>query len=70
MFNQTFETMTAEETAEILMQSENLEASVIILEQYANEKVKEQLNSVQSFMQGADEDMVYDYIEKLKNKIK
>ena len=62
--------MTAEETAEILMQSENLEASVIILEQYANEKVKEQLNSVQSFMQGADEDMVYDYIEKLKNKIK
>ena len=41
-----------------------------LMEEYANRKVKDSLNSVQSFSQGADEDMVYEYIEKLKNELR
>lgn len=35
------------------------------MEQYANERVKSELNSLGYFIQGADEDMISDRIERI-----
>ena len=42
--------------------------TIDMMEQYAQAKVLEALEKVQRYIQGADEDCIYEYCERLKQK--